>query len=128
MRTPPRLQQVARAISSRRRCPQAMVVNTSSSIAVLSTVTFRSSVLTSSMTQWRGKLLKSTHRACSFDSLELLFDWYSNETAPLGPGAIVVADLGITQQVVQHKPGMAAAFSNATIGDDLFVSGDTLAF
>ena len=41
----------------------------------------------------------------------LFFDGRADQAAPLGPGTIVVAYPGVAQQVVQHEPGMAAAFS-----------------
>jgi hypothetical protein len=39
----------------------------------------------------------------------LALDRHADQATPLGPGAIVVADLGIAEQVAQDKPGMAAA-------------------
>src|SRR5437762_2439669 len=57
----------------------------------------------------------------------LFFDWSPNEAAPFGPGAVVVAYLRITQQIVQHKPGVAAALSNATIGDNFLIRRNTFA-
>src|SRR5579871_400076 len=57
----------------------------------------------------------------------LLLDRDANQAAPLGPGPIIVAHARIAQQIVQYKPGMAAALPNATIGHHLFVRRDTLA-
>src|SRR6266699_1641739 len=57
----------------------------------------------------------------------LLLDGCSDEAAPLCPGAIVVANVGIAQQGVQHEPGVATAFPDATIGDHLFVGSDAMA-
>src|SRR6185503_2107491 len=46
-----------------------------------------------------------------------LLDRHSDEAAPLGPGAVVVADPLVTQQVTQHEPGVRAALADAAIGD-----------
>src|SRR5438067_3096081 len=58
--------------------------------------------------------------------LALLLDGCADQTAPLGPRAIVIADGGIAQQIGEYVPGMAATLPDATIGNDLFVRSDAL--
>src|SRR5579885_1092353 len=57
----------------------------------------------------------------------LLLDRHADHVAPLGPAAVVVADVGVAQQLVQHEPGMAAALADAAVGDDVLVRRDPLA-
>ncbi len=39
--------------------------------------------------------------------------------AVLGPGAVVVADLGVAEKLGQHEPGVSGALADAAVGDDL---------
>src|SRR3990170_6916146 len=59
--------------------------------------------------------------------LPLLLDGHVDHAAPLGPGAVVVADLGVSQQVLEDEPGVGGALTDAAVGDDLLVGGDALA-
>lgn len=60
-------------------------------------------------------------------SASLFLDGYADEAAPLGPGAIVVENVRIAQQRVQHEPGVATALPDATIDDHLLAGGNALA-
>src|SRR4051794_16420893 len=57
----------------------------------------------------------------------LALDWRADEGAPLGPGTVVVADIGVAEELGQHEPGVRAALADAAIGDDGLVGGDPLA-
>src|SRR5947207_2270082 len=57
----------------------------------------------------------------------LLLDGCADEAAPLGPGAIIVANVRIAQQIVQHEPGVATALPDEAIDDHLFVGGNAFA-
>ena len=39
--------------------------------------------------------------------------------APLGPGAVVVADVVVAEQVVEHEPGVARALADTAVGYDV---------
>src|SRR3989304_3921216 len=58
----------------------------------------------------------------------LLLDGYVYHAAPLGPGAVVVADLRVAQQVLEDEPRVGGALPDAAVGDDLLVGRDALAF
>src|SRR3990170_9166279 len=47
--------------------------------------------------------------------------------APLGPRPVVVAHVRITEQLVQHEPGVAGALADAAVGDDVLVGRHALA-
>src|SRR5438270_9649263 len=49
----------------------------------------------------------------------LALDRHSHEVPPLGPAAIIVADLGIAQEVGENEPGVAAALADAAVDDDI---------
>src|SRR5690348_5867097 len=51
--------------------------------------------------------------------LRTLDDGRADQVAPLGPGAVVVADLGIAHQVVQHEPRVARPLTDPAVGDDV---------
>src|SRR4051794_37275149 len=51
--------------------------------------------------------------------LGALGDGRANQVAPLCPGTVVVADLRVTQQVMQHEPGVAGPLADAAVGDDV---------
>ena len=50
-----------------------------------------------------------------------LGDRGSDEVAPLAPGAVVVPDLGVSEQVGQDKPGQARPLADPAVGDDVVV-------
>ena len=50
-----------------------------------------------------------------------LLDRHADEAAPLRPGAVVVADVGEAEQLVEHEPGVAGALADAAVGDDVLV-------
>src|SRR5262245_35216523 len=58
-------------------------------------------------------------------ALYTALDRCSDQVAPLGPRPVVVAYRGIPQQVSQDKPGVARAFANTAIGDDLVRGPET---
>src|SRR5439155_9564835 len=55
-----------------------------------------------------------------------LLDGYADQASPLGPGAVVVADLVMAEQVAQHEPGVGAPLADAAVRDDLTASGQAL--
>src|SRR4051794_12878178 len=48
-----------------------------------------------------------------------LGDRGSNEVPPLAPGAVVVADPGIAEQIGQDEPGEARPLADPAVGDDV---------
>src|SRR5207248_900221 len=46
------------------------------------------------------------------------FDRCGDQAPPLGPGAVVVADVGVAEQVIQDEPGVRGALPISAIGDD----------
>src|SRR5262245_62672844 len=58
-------------------------------------------------------------------ALHTALDWCPDQIAPLGPGTVVIPHRGIPQQVGQDKPGVARAFTNTTIGNDLISGPET---
>src|SRR5437867_1092909 len=56
-----------------------------------------------------------------------LLDRHSDEAAPLGPRAVVVADAVVAEQVAQHEPGVRAALADAAVGDGLRAAREPLA-
>src|SRR6266852_1225376 len=73
---------------------------------------------------WRHNPWRMTERSTP----TLLLDGDADQAAPFGPGAIVVAYCRIPEQVVQHEPGVTAAFTNATVGHHFFLGGNPFAF
>ena len=63
----------------------------------------------------------------SWPELNLLFDWGSHDAAPLGPGAIVIADVAVSQKLSQNEPRMRRPFADPAVGDGLFAAVDSLA-
>src|SRR6266568_9379884 len=57
----------------------------------------------------------------------LLLDRCADQATPLGPGTVVVANLFVAEQIVQHEPGVAAALADAAVGDHVFVCCHALA-
>src|SRR2546421_9421850 len=49
----------------------------------------------------------------------LFLDRGSDCAAPFGPGAVVVAHVGIAEQLAQHEPGVSRALADAAVGDHL---------
>src|SRR5947209_1642762 len=72
-------------------------------------------------------LLVSITVSVTVEHTSLLLDGCADEAAPLGPGAIVVENVRIAQQGVQHEPGVATALPDVTIDDHLFAGGNALA-
>src|SRR5215472_17844083 len=60
-------------------------------------------------------------------TLLLFLDWHANQAAPLRPGAIVVAHFGVAKQIVERKPGMAAALADTAVGHNFFIGSHTSA-
>src|SRR2546426_10586024 len=56
-----------------------------------------------------------------------LLDRHSDEAPPFGPGAVVVTDALVAEQVLEHKPGVRAALADAAVRDRLALSIDALA-
>jgi len=56
-----------------------------------------------------------------------LLDRRAHQVAPLGPRAVVVADVFIAEQILQHKPGVRAALADAAVSDDFLIARDALA-
>src|SRR3972149_12209604 len=54
----------------------------------------------------------------------LSLDRLADHAAPLRPGAVVVADLRVAEQVLQDEPGVRRALADAAIGDGRLVLGD----
>src|SRR6202140_4551669 len=52
-------------------------------------------------------------------------DGRANEVSPLGPGAVVIAYVFYAEKIFQHKPGVGAALTDAAVGDDFLVAGNT---
>src|SRR5882762_4079678 len=55
-------------------------------------------------------------------------DGGADEVAPLGPGAVVVANLVEAQQILEDEPGVRAALADAAVGDDFVFAVDALGF
>src|SRR5262245_3266651 len=53
-------------------------------------------------------------------------DRHADRAAPFGPGAVVIAHCRVTQQILEHEPGMRRALANSAVGDHVFVGRDTL--
>src|SRR3970040_2985121 len=47
----------------------------------------------------------------------LALDRLADHAAPLRPGAVVVADLRVAEQVLQDEPGVRGALADAAVGD-----------
>ena len=55
-------------------------------------------------------------------------DGGADQVAPLGPGAVVVADLVEVEQILQHESSVGAALADAAIGDDFVFAVNPLGF
>src|SRR5215212_3329739 len=51
---------------------------------------------------------------------------HADHAAPLRPGAVVVAHVGVAKQLAQYEPGVARALADAAIGDHVLFWGDAL--
>src|ERR1700730_4499431 len=56
----------------------------------------------------------------------LLLDRGLDQRPPLGPGAVVVADVGVAEDLGQNEPGVSGALPDPAVGDRLPVAGDAL--
>src|SRR5580692_4492068 len=54
------------------------------------------------------------------------FDRGANEVAPLGPGTVVILHVAKAEQILQHEPGVRAAFADAAVGDHFFRAVNSL--
>src|SRR3990172_4400945 len=54
----------------------------------------------------------------------LALDRLADHAAPLRPGAVVVADLRVAEQVLQDEPGVRGALADAAVGDGWLVLRD----
>ena len=55
---------------------------------------------------------------------DFLLDGRANQVSPLGPGAVVVADVLDAHEVFEDKPGVRAALTDAAVCDDFAVAAD----
>src|SRR5688500_4186806 len=53
-------------------------------------------------------------------------DRYTDERAVLGPAAVVVADVGVAEQLRQHEPCVAGALADAAVDGHIAVGGHAL--
>src|SRR6267143_216254 len=56
----------------------------------------------------------------------LFLDWEPDRVAPFGPGAVVVLDVRVAEQVLQDEPGVGGPLSDSAVGDYLMLRGDPL--
>src|SRR5215211_3937020 len=76
----------------------------------------------------RRLLLTPASRLPALQSrLSSLGDRHADHAAPLRPGAIVVAHVGVAEQLTQYEPGVARALADAAIGDHVLVRSNALA-
>src|SRR3712207_2054838 len=66
---------------------------------------------------------KATRSLRSKEAL-LPLDGGADGVAPLRPGAVVVADVALSEEVVEHKPRVAGALPDAPVGDALVAPGE----
>src|SRR5579864_556745 len=71
--------------------------------------------------------LFTSHAFLSCRRRNFLLDGCAHQVAPLGPRAVVVADILVAEQILQHKPGVRTALADAAIGDDFLIARDALA-
>ena len=53
-------------------------------------------------------------------------DRHADERAVLGPRAVVVLDVRLAEQLVQHEPGVRRALADAAVGDGVLAEVDAL--
>src|SRR6266446_814428 len=51
-------------------------------------------------------------------------DRRADQVAPLGPGAVIVADLVEAEEVLENEPGVRTALADAAVGDNFVFAGD----
>ena len=56
----------------------------------------------------------------------LALDGRPDERAPFGPGAVVVAHVGLVEEFGEDKPGVRAALTDAAVRDDVVARGQAL--
>ena len=61
-------------------------------------------------------------RCCERRLYDVLLDRHVDHVAPLGPGAVVVLDVVLAEQLVQHEPGVRGALADAAVGDHVRVA------
>src|SRR5271156_3017803 len=57
---------------------------------------------------------------------DFFLDRGADEIAPLGPGTVVILHVAEAQQILQHEPGVRAAFADAAVGDHFFRAVNSL--
>src|SRR5262245_58629194 len=62
----------------------------------------------------------------STPGLRPLLDGDVDEVAPFGPGAVVVLDVLVAEQLAEHEPRMGAALADPAVGDDRLVRRHSL--
>src|SRR5215467_7626998 len=55
-----------------------------------------------------------------------IHDGSADEVAPLGPGAVIVANLVEAEQILEREPRVRAALTDAAVGDDFARTADAL--
>ena len=64
-------------------------------------------------------LLRPARRRClDRRDVDVLLDGDGDHVAPLGPRAVVVLDVVVAEQLVQHEPGVRRALADPAVGDD----------
>src|SRR5439155_27027423 len=71
--------------------------------------------------QERGPGFPGPHPTFRFRSA---LDRHPDERAPLGPRAVVVADVRIAEQLMEHEPRVRGPLADAAVRDDVLVRGD----
>src|SRR3989442_5676846 len=71
------------------------------------------------------QITAATRLGCS--SGRFFLDRRADQITPLGPRAIVVAHLWVTEKVLQHEPGEGTTFTDTAIGDHLVLAADPFA-
>src|SRR2546430_14913651 len=51
----------------------------------------------------------------------LLLDWRPHEVAPLRPGAVVVPDVRVAEEVLQDEPRVGRPLADPAVCDDLLI-------
>src|SRR4051812_7140682 len=56
------------------------------------------------------------------------FDRHADRVPPLRPAAVVVADVVEPEEILERKPGVAAAFADPAVRDRFLLRGELLRF
>src|SRR5882757_7844907 len=64
---------------------------------------------------------------CSALRSDVLLDGNGDHVAPLRPRSVVVLDVVLAEQLVEHEPGVRRALADAAVGDDRLAGQDALA-